>query len=119
MTKLEGALAAGIILVVVLGGWTLAQGHEVAPGDRAHDDAAAIRSAVETWQLDYGPGCPTLTRLVDDSVLVREAPTDDPWGSRFRISCSTEGVTVTSAGPDKKPGTEDDVRVAGGRTHRS
>ena len=43
-----------------------------------------------------------------------QEPGDDPWGTPYRVrKISTEGVlnvSITSAGRDKKCGTEDDLR---------
>lgn len=46
--------------------------------------------------------------------LVTVPPSDDPWGGRYRVSCSSDGIVVVSPGRDQKPGTADDVRVPRG-----
>jgi hypothetical protein len=33
----------------------------------------------------------------------------DPWGVAFQIQCERERVRVFSMGPDKLPGTTDDI----------
>ncbi len=35
----------------------------------------------------------------------------DAWGNSFQLQCSSVGVRVISAGPDRKRGSEDDVAV--------
>jgi hypothetical protein len=73
-----------------------------------------VLAAVESWRSQNGDtGCPTITMLVDDEALDREARTDDPWGNRFRIVCDGERTRVLSAGPDGRSGTPDDVTVEG------
>jgi len=58
------------------------------------------------------PGCPTIQQMLARGQL-RKAPRD-AWGTPLTLECpSKEGkdpVDVSSAGPDKKPGTEDDIQ---------
>jgi general secretion pathway protein G len=58
------------------------------------------------------PSCPTIEQMVARGQL-RKVPRD-AWGTPLTLECpSKEGkdpVDVTSAGPDKKPGTEDDIK---------
>jgi general secretion pathway protein G len=82
----------------------------------AETAARTVRSAVSQWQLsnnDYGT-CPTISELVQDKQLDSGQNTADPWGSDFKISCDGDEVVVASAGPDKKPGTKDDIVVPKG-----
>ena len=55
--------------------------------------------------------CPTIDELVKRGAL-RKTPVD-PWGTPLVMRCPSEHdkdpVDVISAGPDKKPDTEDDV----------
>ena len=52
--------------------------------------------------------CPkTIKDLVDARVIEREDK--DPWGNSYSFTCDDGGVTVQSAGPDGKPGTDDDL----------
>lgn len=74
-------------------------------------DARRILSAAEQWRFDNDDGCPTVTQLVVDRRLERDARSDDPWGNRFRIHCEPDGVAVRSPGKDGKLGTSDDVSV--------
>ena len=57
------------------------------------------------------PSCPTLEKLVAQGSL-REVPRD-AWGTPITMVCpSKDGrdpVDVSSAGPDQKAGTEDDI----------
>jgi general secretion pathway protein G len=57
------------------------------------------------------PACPTIEQMVARGQL-RKTPRD-AWGTPLTLECpSKDGkdpVDVTSAGPDKKPGTADDI----------
>lgn len=74
--------------------------------------ANAIRSAViidrNTHPADTCPSLGDLKagRILEDGFLER-----DPWGGRWHIACGRDEITVTSWGPDRKPGTEDDIAV--------
>lgn len=68
----------------------------------------AIRSAAVMY-LSENDNCPTVQDLVDSKILDRQTNTKDEWGNDFSIECDEEGPTVTSAGPDKQMGTDDDI----------
>lgn len=75
--------------------------------------ARTVRTAVNQWQLsnnDYGT-CPTTSQLVSDKQLDAGQATADPWGQDFKVECTGDEVIVSSSGPDKKPGTQDDIFV--------
>lgn len=111
-TWLELALAAGIAAIAVSGvAVLLAPKAKVNERDLAVRDAQRIRDAAVEWREVNPKGCPTLTQLKHERKLSSEARTDDPWGSRYRVSCTASGVVVVSAGRDGTPGTTDDVRV--------
>ena len=74
-------------------------------------DAAAIQSAAKSFRAQHVDGCPTLSVLKEDHSLLRIAREDDAWGNRFRVLCQDDELVVSSAGPDGKPNTADDVRV--------
>jgi len=38
------------------------------------------------------------------------SPAEDPWGSLYYLQTRRNGFLVGSAGPDRHPGTDDDVR---------
>ena len=84
-----------------------------APGV-AVDAARQVLAATEAWQTEHGDGCPTLSELIEDGRLGADARTDDGWGNRFRIICDGPNTTVRSAGPDRRAGTEDDLKVGRG-----
>lgn len=75
--------------------------------------ALQVRELVGTAQTAMidEPSCPTIEQLVAKGY-VRSVPRD-PWGTPLTLVCpSKDGkdpVDVTSAGPDKQAGTEDDI----------
>jgi hypothetical protein len=81
--------------------------------DSAVRAAADIRDAAEEWRRGHPDGCPTLSVLLHDRELSRDAITEDPWGTRFRLRCNESAISVSSAGKDGRFGTEDDVKVPG------
>jgi len=81
----------------------------------AKSGAQTIRQAVMQWQLtNSDEGCPTVSQLVSDKFLDTGASNQDPWGQEFTIACSEDDISVSSAGPDKKSGSGDDIRVPAG-----
>ena len=57
------------------------------------------------------PTCPTIERMIARGQL-RKAPRD-AWGTPLTLECPSrygkDPVDVSSAGPDKRPGTKDDI----------
>lgn len=81
----------------------------------AETGARVIRSAIQDWQrVNNESSCPTISQLVQEKHIDSAANTDDPWGQAYLLNCSDDDVIVTSAGPDKKKGTADDIRVPKG-----
>jgi general secretion pathway protein G len=75
-------------------------------------NAQTLREAVKGWWALYDSSrCPTVNELVTDGILDEVAPRKDPWGTAWRIECNGSAVVVTSDGPDRQPGTSDDIRV--------
>jgi general secretion pathway protein G len=80
--------------------------------DQATTGCRTIRTAVQTWQQTMNDSsCPTMSQLVEDKILDRATNTNDPWNQPYTISCTEDDAVVTSAGPDKKKGTKDDISV--------
>jgi hypothetical protein len=75
-------------------------------------DAAQIQTAAKAFRAQHADGCPTLSSLQEEQLLSRNVRGDDAWGNRFRISCADGELEVTSAGPDKKPNSADDIRAS-------
>ncbi|HKO50406.1 MAG TPA: hypothetical protein VJV79_21940 [Polyangiaceae bacterium] len=75
-------------------------------------DAAEIQTAAKAFRAQHADGCPTLSSLKEEQLLNRNARDDDAWGNRFRISCADGELSVSSAGPDGKPNSADDISPA-------
>jgi len=75
-------------------------------------DAAQIQTAAQAFRAQHADGCPTLSSLQEEQFLSRNVRPDDTWGNRFRISCADGEIIVSSAGPDGKPNSADDIRAS-------
>lgn len=77
----------------------------------AKSDVAAIRTAVQLYQVEFPGKCPTGEDLKEERVLDKDKRTVDPWDKEFVINCSgNDEPDVFSMGPDMQEGTEDDIR---------
>jgi general secretion pathway protein G len=71
-----------------------------------------IRDATIQWKaIHSGEDCPTIDQLRTEKLLDTGFSMKDAWGGVFKLSCDTDEITCTSAGPDRKEGTEDDIHV--------
>ena len=80
--------------------------------DTAKTDCKTLVQVVETFKLNHPAAsseCPTVEALKNDKSLKADQNTNDPWGKPYRIICQGEEFGVTSAGPDGKEGSEDDI----------
>ena len=71
--------------------------------------ASRFATADREWR-DQNPTattCPTLVQLKQQSG--RPPNVRDPWGSEYVLKCDANRSEVFSPGPDKTPGTEDDI----------
>ena len=66
--------------------------------------------AIQALALKSGE-CPTVQTLIAEKELDSSGDTKDPWGGQYTIRCDADDVTVSSAGPDKKEGSPDDIVV--------
>jgi general secretion pathway protein G len=81
----------------------------------AETGARVIRGAIQNWQrINNESTCPSMSQLVQEKELDSATNTMDPWGQAYLLSCTEDEVIVASAGPDKKKGTPDDIRVPKG-----
>jgi hypothetical protein len=85
------------------------------PDDRFYASVAQaqeriIRNAATSYRSSHPDACPTMEQLSASGKLEADFPTRDPWGTTYAIACTgAYDATVTSAGPDRAPGTADDV----------
>ncbi len=82
------------------------------PKANAQRDARAVRMAAQSWQASRSStGCPTLDELKRGRYLDPEQRERDAWGTEFGIACVGDDVTASSAGPDRRWKTPDDISV--------
>ena len=78
----------------------------------AATNARTIRGAVKTWWIEHDQAeCPGVDELIRAGTLDRDSTRVDPWGETWRVECAERDVTVISTGPDRKPGTPDDILI--------
>lgn len=77
------------------------------------ESARAVRASVSLYRMQHATeDCPTLPMLIQSQLIDEASKTTDAWETPFAIECDERGgILVASAGPDKKLGTPDDVRV--------
>ena len=77
----------------------------------AQTQARAIRGVATQYVALKGNGdCPTVPLLISEKELDPENE-KDPWGQVFTLACDADDIQVSSPGPDKQEGTEDDIVV--------
>ena len=100
------AMVAGGVAVFALPQFKKAQIKTATQGCRT------IRQAVNTWKIDAeNDSCPTVSQLIEEKILDKGTNTNDPWNQPFQIKCTDDDVIVSSSGPDKKMGSNDDITV--------
>jgi general secretion pathway protein G len=73
---------------------------------------STARQATMQWKAVHpSEDCPTVDQLKTEKDLDTGFNLKDPWGSPYKLSCDADEITCTSAGPDRKEGTDDDIRV--------
>lgn len=104
-----------IAIMAMLGGsvgFYALQQYKKAEASTALEDARNLRKAIELWQVQNSESsCPTLGQLVSDKQINSDSHQVDPWGQEWSFSCTDDEIYVQSNGPDRKPGTADDIRV--------
>lgn len=73
-----------------------------------------IEKAIQIYQLQHnGRGPAAITELTDGtddkSPLLKPGQLVDSWRTPYRVEKDGKAWTITSAGPDRKFGTKDDV----------
>jgi general secretion pathway protein G len=80
--------------------------------DTTRNSARELRRAADMWRgLHASDQCPTIEVLRADKAIDTASKVTDAWDDPFKIICEDDETTVVSAGPDKKEGTSDDIRV--------
>lgn len=70
------------------------------------------------WAVSSGKECPDNLLTIAQHIGKGEQDIVDPWDSQYKLFCGkgnmppgvTSGFAVLSFGPDKKEGTEDDIK---------
>jgi len=100
-----GLIAGGVAVVAV-------PKYQEAQKKQAQTDARTIHPAAEKYRVDHpGEQCPTVELLREKKELSAASKITDPWDTPYKILCGEEDVAVMSLGPDKKEGTNDDIRI--------
>lgn len=74
--------------------------------------ALTVRSAAHLYRMQHGDGdCPTVDTLSTAQLIDDASKKTDAWDMPFVLECDERGIHVSSAGPDKKINTPDDIRV--------
>jgi general secretion pathway protein G len=107
-----------IVVITIIGVLTAAISVGVMSAKKSADLKLAktacntIRDATIQWKAVHsGEDCPTIDQLKQEKILDTGFSVKDPWGITFKLACDADEITCTSAGPDKKEGTEDDIHV--------
>jgi len=71
-----------------------------------------VKQALVHYAMDNQDPCPTELKELKEQKLIDKDP-KDPWGKELIYKCpgehDTESADVSSMGPDRKEGTEDDI----------
>ncbi len=76
----------------------------------AKTDVMGFGTAAMLYVIQNSGECPDTGQLIEGGYLNPKTRTRDPWNQEFSISCDGDEIDVISSGPDKLPGTEDDIR---------
>jgi general secretion pathway protein G len=102
------------IMALIAGGvsFLILPKYQEAQVKTATTDARNIRQvATQYIALNSAEDCPTVQSLIAAKELDSSGNTEDPWGQPYQLDCTSDDVVVSSPGPDKKEGTEDDIVV--------
>ncbi len=71
-----------------------------------------VKQALVHYAMDNQEPCPRELKELKEQKLINKDP-KDPWGKELLYKCpgehDTESADVSSMGPDRKEGTEDDI----------
>jgi general secretion pathway protein G len=96
---LTGAIAVGVL-----------KAQKSANVGAAKTACDTIRTQTMQWKAIHPTeDCPTVDQLKTERDLDTGFSLKDPWGSPYKVSCDADEITCTSAGPDRKEGTDDDI----------
>jgi general secretion pathway protein G len=99
-----GLIAGGVAVVAV-------PKYQESQKNQAKIDARTIHPVAEKYRVDHPGVCPTVEQLRAEKELSAASKITDPWDTPYKIICGDEDVIVLSAGPDKREGSPDDIRI--------
>jgi general secretion pathway protein G len=75
-------------------------------------DISNLQQALTQYRLETNDDCPAELNDLFRKKFVKKPP-KDPWGKEFMYKCpgehDTEGADISSRGPDRQEGTDDDI----------
>ena len=96
---LTGAIAVGVL-----------KAQKSANVGAAKTACDTIRTQTMQWKATHPTeDCPTVDQLKTERDLDTGFSLKDPWGSAYKVACDADEISCTSAGPDRKEGTDDDI----------
>jgi len=99
-----GLIAGGVAVVAI-------PKYAESQKNQAKIDARTIHPVAEKYKVDHPGQCPTVEQLRAEKELSAASKITDPWDSPYAIRCQDEEISIVSFGPDKKEGTQDDIRI--------
>lgn len=102
-----GLIAGGVAVVAV-------PKYAESQKNQAKIDARTIHPVAEKYKVDHPGNCPTVEQLRAEKELSAASKVTDPWDTPYKIICGDDEIYVMSAGPDKKEGTQDDIKIPEG-----
>ncbi|MBX3233666.1 MAG: prepilin-type N-terminal cleavage/methylation domain-containing protein [Labilithrix sp.] len=102
-----GLIAGGVAVVAI-------PKYAEAQKKQAKNDVLAIHPVAEKYRVDHPGSCVTVEQLKAEKELSPGSKITDPWDTPYKINCADDETYVLSAGPDKKEGTADDIRIPEG-----
>jgi general secretion pathway protein G len=107
-----------VIVITIIGVLTAAISVGVMAAKKRADIGTAktacssVRSATLLWKNAHpSDDCPTIEQLKQEKLLDTGFTVKDAWGNSFKLTCEADEIVCGTAGPDRKEGTEDDIRV--------
>jgi general secretion pathway protein G len=107
-----------VIVITIIGVLTAAisvgvmRAKKTADIGTAKTACSSVKSATLLWKNAHPDlDCPTVEQLKKERFLDTGFNPKDAWGNLFKVACDTDEITCSTAGPDRKEGTDDDIIV--------
>jgi general secretion pathway protein G len=107
-----------VIVITIIGVLTAAisvgvmRAKKTADIGTAKTACSSVKSATLLWKNAHPDlDCPTVEQLKKEKFLDTGFTPKDAWGNPFKVACDTDEITCSTAGPDRKEGTDDDIIV--------